>query len=168
MATLGKTSIGAAWISISNTNEAYGCQFTLSETGTFTSITAYVDQDAGTPTCTFAITDTSGILKGYTGTTAIPAAGAWVTQDLITPVELTAGDYLLMMWASGATSYTKYDADGTGKYFQNLTGLYPNWPADASVASNSTYNLSIYATYTTGGRTYVLGQNRDTTMIGSW
>jgi hypothetical protein len=89
-ANFGYETIGATWHQYAGS--VVGSLFTLPSDALVESITAYVGGAVGN--VEFAIYDAAGNHKGHTASVAL-GAYAWVKADLLTPVALEAGDYIL-------------------------------------------------------------------------
>jgi hypothetical protein len=151
-ANFGYESIGGSW---QNGVDGWliGSVYALPEDGTVTSITCYLDYDSGSTDAQFGIYDTSGNLKGKTGTVVAESAGAWETANLITPVALSAGDYILCVWIKAAGTYTKYAAGDVNQMKDEPGNTWSTWPDPGDFSNLGNSKVSIYATYTIGGAT---------------
>jgi hypothetical protein len=154
MANFGFESVGATWVTLV-ANSYIACKFSLPVDGTVSSITQYNGCDSGTPSVQYAIYDSSLNLKGNTGAYGLTTSYGWHTLDLVTPVFLSAGDYILVSCSNG-TGYTKRTGSTGQSYYSSSGKTYGTWdnPATLGVASDS--SMSIYATYTPGGATNVV------------
>jgi hypothetical protein len=150
MANFGYESIGGSWQN-GVAGQIMGSVFALPEDGTVTSITCYLDYDSGSTDAQFSIYDTSGNKKGTTGTVVADTNGDWETENLTSPVFLSAANYVLLFWIKAAGTYAKYTA-GTSNQGQAQSSLsWSTWPDPATLANFGDTKYSIYATYTAGG-----------------
>jgi hypothetical protein len=149
---LGYTSIGGtispSFIALDN---YYGCRFVASQSGTITSMTAYLSS-TGTGSVTFGIyADSAGspgsFLVSSTTTGSFTTSPAWTSGDISYPI--TAGTaYWLSVFGDDNTFYY-YDAGSVNQYFISGAGkTYPNFDSTATINSYQNHKLSIYATFT--------------------
>lgn len=155
---MGNTHIGSEG-SRSIVDCIVGCNFTASESGTATSITAYIDfEDVGLPypQRKYAIYDAS---LGRIETTLVDGGygmDAWREIALVSSVPLVAGTtYWLFAWSSegkvGNKVYVPYDDGGIdqGGYKASVyTGTYPPILFPEGYENRQ---YSIYITYTPSG-----------------
>lgn len=138
----------------------YTNKVTLNETATVESMSIYVVSLTGTPSMRLGIYDATG--ENGPGallaqTDLFVTAIGWNTADIITPVELTAGDYWLGFFQTGAGT--------TGATFKNTAAGSAIWytigdnggifleslTPDPVTRNTATRHWSLYATLTTGG-----------------
>lgn len=160
--SFGKTDVGAStytYLGFGDRDEKVGCNFTLSENGDVTALTAYLKEYDGvgqTNGTVFGIYDSSNNLEGQTEYGDIPAAASWVTLDFASPISLTAGDYWLTVLVDVRTEI-HYDAGDAGQ----TKGDYPDDFTDGlsdpfgGAEWTDSFEVSIYANYTTGGATEI-------------
>jgi hypothetical protein len=146
---LGFTSIGGSSQLISFDNY-YGCRFVASQSGTITSMSAYLSS-TGVGSVTFGIyADSSGapgsFLVSSTTTGSFTTSPAWTSGDISYPI--TAGTaYWLSVFGDDNTSYY-YDAGSVNQYFLSGAGkVYPNFDSTATINSYANRKLSIYADF---------------------
>lgn len=149
--TFGYTSIGTTTDTPST--EVTASKFQLSETGTVSSISVYLNALSGTVNAKTAIyADSTGLPQALIAEssekTSINTSPTW--QELTISQELEAGTYWLAVRTSG-THQLKYDSGASEQWQQSSTETYPalpdpfnrvTWKAQSRI-------LSIYATYTT-------------------
>jgi len=151
MATFGKTDIGGS--SDSNTSAVcYACKFTAPEDGTITKVTWYTrlnvagnskvaiySDDAGDPKNILAVSDE----------VAVGTVAGWV--DFPISLGITSGvKYWFAKMASQSHHYW-YDAGDVNQWAGDAGLTYPNFNDPFDVDANQAYEVSVYATYTTGG-----------------
>jgi hypothetical protein len=133
-------------------------KYTLSEAATISSISAYHSSSA-TSWFKLLIYDDDGAgglpgtLLGYSLHNAQAALGSptWVTLDLVTPAELSAGDYWLgWQHSNGNTNLNEhYNASGTSYYTTDVTYVDGDPPVATcpSGGTSGTRAWAVYATY---------------------
>jgi hypothetical protein len=149
---LGFTSIGGTIspnaIAFDN---YYGCRFVASQSGTITSMTAYLSS-TGTGSVTFGIyADSAGapgsFLVSSTTTGSFTTSPAWTSGDISYPI--TAGTAYWLSVFGDDNTYYYYDAGSVNQYFISGAGnTYPNFDSTATINSYQNHKLSIYATFT--------------------
>lgn len=109
------------------------------------------------------------VTNSDTGAVAIPVttmAKCYYTYS--TKPRITGGsNYWLASTQNNNNRYSRF-ATGTGPLYVS-TMTYPTWPTDTQWHTHTDLSRdpSLYAVYEQVGG-YILGQNRSTTMIGSW
>ena len=163
MATFGNTSIGSTPVSIhSSTNNKTVSKFTLSEAGTVTKLSIYLDGN-GTGSGPQVI---KGVIYDDDGASAVPgtlmgtseevsiadaAAAAWVDFTFASPVALTSGNWYLGLIAGsnirGAQMYQESTSPTDNIW--KVSDTYTDGASDPfGAATTQTDKLSVYATYT--------------------
>lgn len=156
----GKTDIGGSdytFMGYGDRDEKLGCLYTLSESGSISSVSFYLKDYSGvsrSDSMYFGIYNSSGDLEGQTEVGTIPSSFQWVTLDFGSPLSLNADDYYIAALVSYRVEikYASGDADQT-------IGDYPDDIADGmsdpfgSAEWTNAWATSIYASYTTGGDT---------------
>ena len=152
--TFGKTDIGGTWRSGVNDDCHIGSVYNLPVNGDVSKITAYLKW-GGTNKYRANIYDTSGNLKGESAERTDCNADAWYDFAFDPVVSLTAANYWLQIHQS-VGFFIAGDAGTTDQERVSKTDEYDDGAADPYVGNLATadYELSIYATYTTGGQTY--------------
>jgi hypothetical protein len=168
VATFGYTGDGDT-AGETTANRQDGSKYTLSENGTVTSITVYVDP-TDTKKLRACIYDDDGssslpnTLMGYSDERTFGAGDglAHYTFTFSTPCALTAGDWWLMLHANAGSQPYYYLVGVSGKPRAWFNDTYSDGPlATATGAGQSaTRNFCIYATYTpaTGNPHYAYAQ----------
>ena len=137
-------------------NYLHATKFYCPESGTATSITAYIKFYSTTQKVKFAIyTDNAGYpntLVGYTEEGTIESGwDNWKTLNIVSGGSLSAGYYWLVWWADGIL-YFYYDAGDTGQHVAKVSVTYDGFPSTfPSGGTSSARKYSIYCTYSTGG-----------------
>lgn len=159
MATFGNTSISTPATNIYTVE--IGIRYTMPENGIVTSMSFYGESVSGkTPVVCLAIYSVTSPypLLGYTESIDTPTLG-WHTLNMISPVNLSAGDYFLTFSVQyeGVTEQTLTVYRGAitaltdGRIFSsdNISGVIPpSNPFYNPTLSNFHTQSSIYATYT--------------------
>lgn len=146
MATFGKTDIGGSeWHSTAGVIR--GSIFTLSEAGTVTAISLYLDTAVGN--VKLAIYDSS-FNKMYADDTGQAVSAGWNTISGLS-VALSAGDYWLYWKNSASGTYTRYDAGGATQASYYSHAYATAFPASFTPDGYIGREISIYATYTPSG-----------------
>jgi Divergent InlB B-repeat domain len=120
---------------------------TLAQNGTIRSLSFYVNGQTTSPSgnLVLGVYDATGALKAQTASFA-PVVG-WNTQNVITPVSLTAGNYWLAYFPSSNNLAFNVASGGTywgiGQTFGPMPATFP------AGASPGTAHWSLYATLTT-------------------
>jgi len=147
---LGFTSIGGS-SSIVAFDNYYGCRFVASQSGTITSMSAYLSS-TGIGIVTFGIyADSSGtpgsLLATSTTTGSFTTSPAWTSGDI--SYTITAGTaYWLSIFGSDSTFYY-YNAGSVNQLFLSGAGkTYPSFDSTATVGLSQNREISIYATFT--------------------
>lgn len=152
--TFGYTSIGATSVAFAGASVKSASQYTLSEAGDVTKITVYQDTAPGL-SAAFIYDTSAGNANVLLGSALEDVAGTtgWSDFTLSTPVSVVAGDYFLgVISTSGRTG--KADSTGTpgtGVNQFNADAGYPNPSNPFGTPSSSSFEKSIYATYTPSG-----------------
>jgi hypothetical protein len=156
MATFGRTTIGGTTANQGANFAQVTGPFTLSESGTVTSISMYLDSGGATAsqqwTC-LIYDDSAGVPNNLKVTSAevviaAGAAAAWVDFAVSPGVALTAGTYWVGFEA-GVTSaqvFFHFDVLTPGRSY--VANTYPTAPNPFGTASTDTDAFSAYATYT--------------------
>jgi hypothetical protein len=126
-------------------NKIVGIKVTLPVGGTVTSITQYNGTDSGAPHIQYAIYSLAGDLQGQTASYTLTTSYGWHTLDLITPVALAAGTYVIAYNVDASGGYTRFDA--ATDIMGDTPQTFDTWPASISVLYSTDYVLSFYATY---------------------
>ena len=153
--TFGYTTVGGtlSW----NVNCIRTGYFAASESGTLTSITAYVIVELANKNCKSKMAlynSTREFLRGMAEKTLnrSTTSPAWETYDILTPQSITAAYYHFAFWAQvgEGSSYSGlyWDSGGTS----NINSSVPyisgdnDWPASLDLDTENK-KMSIYATY---------------------
>lgn len=160
MATFGRTTPGTNNFNPFN-GYAFASQFTLTESGDISKLTAYLSAGATSRNVIGGIYDTvSGTPKNLLGTTVpteITSVGSfsWIDMALPSNLSLGSGNYWLA-FLGDSTDYTasRVLSSGTTSYDTGLT--YPTMPDPFTGNVPASNEYAIYATYTpsAGGSAY--------------
>jgi hypothetical protein len=148
---LGYTLIGGTTSSFVALDNYYGCRFVASQSGTITSMSAYLSS-TGTGIVTFGIyADSSGapgsFLVSSTTTGSFTTSPAWTSGNISYPI--TAGTaYWLSIFGDDNTAFY-YDAGSVNQWFLSGAGkTYPDFDSTATINDYQNFKISIYATFT--------------------
>jgi len=144
MATFGKTSVGAS-TNDQGSERIRACRFQLTEAGTVTKITAYLNKTGNVYAAIYD--DNAGVPNNLKASSGAVSVSGWAWYDFTVNVALSAGYYWLCFRAPSL--YWKYDAGVTNQEAYKLSGTFPDPFGTPDGYGN--YANSIYATYTTGG-----------------
>lgn len=150
--TFGRTDVGTSDFGVSD-DYLMGTKYPLSEDGSVSKITLYIEAIYGNPKkLTCGIYDSSLDFVDGSATVEVsnPSFPGWVDFSIAGgTVDLTAGDYFLVaIW--GKNTVIKYDADGANTFSYGANTYADGLPTTIPTPSLS-YQMSIYATYTTAG-----------------
>lgn len=148
--TIGATAVGG-W-----EHGVIGTEFTASENGTTTSMSAYLQESSASNTHTYKFGMYASGGGAHLGETAaatdISTTAAWKTLADSTLPDIVSGTaYLLAAFTGGGGGDVSafYDTDATVTSRGPVIGTYPTWPALSG--GTGTRKYSIYLTYTAGG-----------------
>jgi hypothetical protein len=162
--TFGKTTAGAQVTG--DSNWIYGTEYTLSETGEASSITASCAGPAGASYQT-AIYDSGGNLVVASEVKAASSESQHWETFSITPTTLSAGTYYLAGMGSGAwfAFYMDYNSPLNG--ISNSRSFASGFPATLSVPTQTDKEYSIYVTYTAIAPTALGTLTYNSTLAGN-
>lgn len=149
---MGETNILSSGDS-GNGNLLLAQQATLSQAGTLQSLSFYVTTAAGN--LRLGVYDATGpsggpgSLKAQTNS-FVPTTG-WNTQNVVTPIALTAGTYWLAYLPSSSSLAFVRDGTGSFRYYSYTFGPMPT--TFSTTPTSGTDHWSLYATLTQGGGT---------------
>lgn len=148
---LGFTSIGGS-SSIVSFDNYYGCRFVASQSGTITSMSAYLSS-TGTGSVTFSIyADSSGapgsFLVSSTTTGSFTTSPAWTSGNI--SYSITSGTAYWLSIFGDDNTYYYYDAGSVNQLFLSGAGkTYPSFDSTATTSGGyENRKISIYATFT--------------------
>lgn len=155
-ATFGLTSPGTSIQASGNPNLLMGSKFSLSESGTVSSMSAYID---GTPSGNAklaiyshdSLNNVPNALLVQTSSVGVSGIG-WLTAP-VSPTSLTAGTYWLVVIHDGSSNRLRFNSAAAGssviKSMSFASALPSPWGGTTGTTQvGATY--SIYATYSTG------------------
>ena len=148
---LGFTSIGGS-SSLTAFDNYYGCRFVASQSGTITSMSAYLSS-TGIGSVTFGIyADSAGapgsFLVSSTTTGSFTTSPAWTSGNISYPI--TAGTAYWLSIFGDDNTYYYYDAGSINQFFRSGAGkTYPSFDSTATTSGGyENRKISIYANFT--------------------
>jgi len=125
--------------------------FVMPEAGTLESITMY--HEGGTGNVLLGVYTGAGLpeaMIAVTASTPLSSVAGWQTIDLISPVEVAAGETIWLAWVFESNPGIRFQT-GTPGRASSPAGWSGGMPATFGDSSTADYVYSIYATYTGGG-----------------
>jgi len=147
--TLGNTEVFGTSTTAANRRAV---SVTASEAGSIESISMYHEGGSG-GMLLGVYADASGLpgtRLSVTSTTTVSGSSGWQTVDLVSPVDVTAGQTVWLAWVFESNPGIRYEAGTPGRANSPATwsGGMPTSFGSSSIAD---YIYSIYCTYSTGG-----------------
>lgn len=180
MPTVGRTTTTGNTNSQSNTgsNNQYGTQITMPETGLIKTLHVYVSGNGGTITGALVLWDyPSGNVLAQTasitfssGSTAVNGQ-AWQVADLITPYLATSGKNMYIgFWrnSSQTANFSYINSSGVIRPQTNVAHANVASVSALSVADGTTGTMSAYADYVKGGLGFYTGTVWNKYALNRW
>jgi len=123
--------------------------FVMSENGTIQSISIY--HEGGTGNVLLSVYNDSGGLPGsrlgVTDSTAINGSAGWQTVDLLSPMDVSAGQTIWLAWVFESNPGIRWQSGSPGRANSDQTWS-GGMPATFGSSTQADYIYSIFATYT--------------------